>query len=181
VVGKELDSANLVRSLYHFSHFRIMSTSRSPTHEDLYAKFLEALANNKPGDWILAVFEGSPAKGTYSWCSDCVAASRDLSSFLAEYTGDVKVSQFKIGTKDEWEENVIGPSPFRVKFPFLSDLPTAILFYGKLDVARFIAPRKEDLLYLSNRATNYENQKANGSWSPPKEPGISRQRVKHLP
>lgn len=151
-----------------------MSASRTPSHEALYAKFLEALANNKPGDWILAVFEGSPAKGVYSWCSDCVAASRDLSSFLAEHTGDVKVSQFKVGTKDEWEENVIGPSPFRVKFPFLSDLPTAILFYGKLDVARFIAPRKEDLLYLSDRATTYENQQADGSWDPPKARQIPR-------
>jgi len=151
-----------------------MSISRTPSHEDLYARFLEALADNKPGDWILAVFEGSPSEGVYSWCSDCVAASRDLSSFLAEYTGDVKVSQFKVGTKDEWEDNAIGSSPFKVKFPFLSDLPTAILFNGKLDVARFIAPRKEDLLYLSNRATTYENQKASGSWNPPKEPEIPR-------
>ncbi len=151
-----------------------MSISKTPSDEELYAKFMEALANNESGDWILAVFEGSPSKGMYSWCSDCVAASRDLSSFLEEFTGDVKVSQFKVGTKDEWEDNVIGPSPFRVKFPFLSDLPTAILFNGKLDVARFIAPRKEDLLYLSNRATTYENQKANGSWNPPKETEIPR-------
>jgi len=146
-----------------------MSVSKALSAENLYTKFLKALANNKPGDWILAVFEGSPSEGLYSWCSDCVAASRDLSSFLREYTGDVKVSQFKVGTKDEWEDNAVGPSPFRVKFPFLSDLPTAILFNGKLDVARFIAPRKEDLLYLTNRATAYENQKASGSWNPPKE------------
>jgi len=147
-----------------------MRISKTPSAEDLYAKFLETLANNKPGEWILAVFEGSPSEGAYSWCSDCVAASRDLNSFLGEYTGDVKVSQFKVGTKDEWEDNVVSPSPFRVKFPFLSDLPTAILFNGKLDVARFIAPCKEDLLYLSNRTTIYENQKASGSWNPPKEP-----------
>jgi Eukaryotic protein of unknown function (DUF953) len=149
-----------------------MPISKTPSTEDLYAKFLKALANNRPGEWVLAVFEGSPSEGVYSWCSDCVAASRDLSSFLREYTGDVKVSQFKVGTKDEWEDNVVSPSPFRVKFPFLSDLPTAILFNGKLDVARFIAPRKEDLQYLSNRATIYENQEASGSWNPPKEPGV---------
>ena len=151
-----------------------MSIHKTPSVDDLYAKFLEALANNKPGDWILAVFEGSPSEGSYSWCSDCVAASRDLSSFLREYSGDVRVSQFKVGTKDEWEDDVVGPSPFRAKFPFLSDLPTAILFNGKLDVARFIAPRKEDLLYLSKRATTYENQKVNGSWNPPKETEIPR-------
>jgi len=151
-----------------------VSISKTPSAENLYAKFLQALANNKSGDWILAVFEGSPSEGMYSWCSDCVAASRDLNSFLKEYTGQVKVSQFKVGTKNEWKDSVIGPSPFRAKFPFLSDLPTAILFNGELDVARFIAPRKEDLLYLSNRATTYENQKASGSWNPPKESEIPR-------
>src|SRR5438094_10293906 len=103
-----------------------MSISKTPSAENLYAKFLKALANNKSGDGILAVFEGSPSEGMYSWCSDCVAASRDLSSFLEEYTGEVQVSQFKGGTKNEWEDNVVGQSPFRVKFTVLSDCPTAI-------------------------------------------------------
>ena len=144
--------------------------SKPPSAGDLYAKFLKVLADNKPYAWMLAMFEGSPTEGAYSWCSDCVAASDDLRSFLREYTGGVKVTQFKVGTKDEWEDNTRGPSPFKAKFPFLSDLPTAILFRGKLDAARFIAPRKEDLLYLSNRAATYESQRASGSWSPPKEP-----------
>src|SRR2546428_13443230 len=88
---------NLVRPLYHLSHLRIMSISKTPSDEEQYAKFMEALANNESGDWILAGFEGSPGKGMYSWGSDCVAASRDLSSLLEEYTADVKVSQMQVG------------------------------------------------------------------------------------
>src|SRR2546422_11382847 len=96
-----------------------MSISKTPSAENLYAKFLQALANSKSSDWILAVFEGSPSEGMYSWCSDCVAASRDLSSFLEEYTGDVKVDQFKVRTKNECEDNVIGLSAFMEKVPLL--------------------------------------------------------------
>jgi hypothetical protein len=142
--------------------------SKTFSSDELYAKFLKALSTNEPEAWMLAVFEGSPAGDAYSWCSDCVAARGDLRSFLEEYTGDVKVFQFKVGTKAEWEGKAPDRSPFKAKFPFLSDLPTAVLFKGKLDVARLIAPRKEDLLYLSRRATTYESQIASDSWNPPK-------------
>lgn len=116
--------------------------------------------------WTLAIFEGSPTEDAYSWCSDCVAASGDLRIFLSEYRGQVKVIQFKVGSKKEWERRD-APSPFKAKFPHLVDLPTAILFHGRLDVARTIAPRKDDLLYLSQRADVLETQIKDGSWNPP--------------
>ncbi len=121
----------------------------------------------KGGNWVLAVFEGSPMGEAYSWCSDCVAASEDIRAFMSEYRGFVKVIQFKVGSKKEWEGASAGSSLFKVKFPHLIDLPTAILFHGKLDVARTIAPRKDDLLYLSRRADALEAQIKDGSWNPP--------------
>jgi hypothetical protein len=90
-----------------------------------------------------------------------------LRSFLSEYRGPVKVIQFKVGSKKEWEGGVDVPSPFKANFPHLVDLPTAILFHGRLDVARTIAPRKDDLLYLSRRADVLETQIKDGSWNPP--------------
>jgi Eukaryotic protein of unknown function (DUF953) len=142
--------------------------AESITQERLYSKFEDTVRQMKDGkSWVLAIFEGSPAEGVYSWCSDCVAASGDLRSFLSGYRGQVKVIQFKVGSKKEWEG---GPdlSPFKAKFPHLVDLPTAILFHGRLDVARTIAPRKDDLLYLSRRADVLETQIKDGSWNPPR-------------
>ena len=134
---------------------------------NLYSKFEDTIRQMKDGNWVLAVFEGSPAGGEYSWCSDCVAASEDIRGFMSAYRGMVKVIQFKVGSKKEWEGNSDGRSPFKDKFPHLVDLPTAILFRGKLDVARTIAPRKDDLLYLSSRAEALEAQIKDGSWNPP--------------
>jgi hypothetical protein len=132
----------------------------------LYSKFKQTIAN---GDgWVLAIFEGSPEGSNYSWCTDCVAASGDVRRFLEEYNGPVKVVQFKVGTKEEWEGRDGGPSPFKAGFPHLSDLPSAVLFHGRLDVARMIAPRKDDLDYLSKRAMVYEGQIKDSSWSPPR-------------
>jgi hypothetical protein len=133
----------------------------------LYAKFQDGIRQMKDGNWVLAVFEGSPARGAYSWCSDCVAASEDIRGFMLEYRGIVKLVQFKVGSEKEWKGSSDGRSPFKVKFPHLVDLPTAILFRGKLDVARTIAPRKDDLLYLSRRAESLEAQIKDGSWNPP--------------
>jgi hypothetical protein len=137
------------------------------TREKLYAKFENEIRQMDGERWILAVFEGSPAGGAYSWCSDCVAASEDLRSFMSEYRGLVKVIQIKVGSKKEWEGGSNGPSPFKVRFPHLVDLPTAILFRGKIDVARTLAPRKDDLLYLGRRADALDAQVKDGSWNPP--------------
>lgn len=139
-----------------------------PSHSELYAKFERSVKETPDARWVLAVFEGSPAGSEYSWCNDCVAAKGDLRSFLSEYRGRVKVVQFKVGTKDEWEGRSDGPSPFKANFPHLADLPSAVLFHGRLDVARVIAPRKDDLDYLSKRAEAYERQIKEGSWHPPK-------------
>ena len=140
-----------------------------PSDEKLYQKFESAIADQGPGSWRLAVFEGSPEGGAYSWCSDCVAASKDLRAFVADYQGRVKVVQFKVGAREEWEGRGHHVSPFKAGFPHLSDLPTAILFYGGLEVARILAPRKDDYLYLTRRVEIYDEQIRNGSWVPPKQ------------
>ncbi len=142
--------------------------SEAPSPEQLYRKFEGSVLNQKDGAWTLAVFEGSPQNGAYSWCSDCIAVKEDLRSFLAGYKGGVKVAQFKVGLKEEWDEESLGLNPFKVKHPFLSDLPTAILFYGGLDVARVSIPRLADLQFLSQRAEGYAEQIKSKSWSPPK-------------
>lgn len=137
------------------------------TAAELYKKFEDAILMGD-GAWVLGVFEGSPTATAYSWCDDCVAASSDLREFLGEHKGRVKVMQFKVGTKMEWEGPDGGHNPFRSKFPFLSDLPTAALFRGRIDTARIIQPKKADLVYLSNRADVFETQVKDGSWKPPK-------------
>jgi uncharacterized protein DUF953 len=139
--------------------------------EQLYRKFESVIKGQRRGSWVLGVFEGSPRSGAYSWCSDCVAASNAVASFFAEYKGEVKLIQFKVGTREEWEGKEHRANPFRANSPFLSDLPTAVLFYGRLDVARVIAPRKDDLLHLCRRASIYEKQIENGSWHPPRGTG----------
>ncbi len=134
--------------------------------DQLYEQFERTLQKSRIGDWLLAVFEGSPSDGAYSWCDDCVAASGDLRTFAASYVGPVKLLQFKVGTKEEWEGGNRSPNAFKSKFPFLSDIPTAILFNGHIDVARFIAPRKQDLEYLCGRAVRYEEQAKSNVWHP---------------
>lgn len=135
--------------------------------DDLYSKFERSIVKGAAHEWVIAIFEGSPEGDEYSWCSDCVAARGDVRSFLEEYKGPIRVIQFKVGTKDEWEGRDGGTSPFKAHFPHLSDLPTAVLFYGELDVARTIAPRKDDLVYLSSRARIFEGQIKDSSWHPP--------------
>ena len=137
------------------------------TDLELYIKFQKFADENPKGSWALAVFEGSPEGGEYSWCNDCVAAKGDLRQFLSEYKGHVKVVQFKVGTKEEWEGRDGEPSPFKGGFPHLVDLPSAVLFHGRMDVARMIAPRREDLEFLARRAEIYEKQVKSGSWHPP--------------
>jgi uncharacterized protein DUF953 len=143
----------------------LMQTATAP---ELYRKFVDVVITKGGESWILGVFEGSPTGTAYSWCSDCVAASGDLRSFLADYRGPVKVVQFKVGTKDEWEGPEGPHNPFKSKFPFLSDLPTAVLFRGRIDAARLAQPRKDDLAFLVGRVSVYEKQIEDGSWRPPK-------------
>lgn len=137
------------------------------TSEELYRKFESFIVRGKSDAWVLAVFEGSPSGDQYSWCSDCVAASGDLRGFLTEYRGPVKVFQFKVGSEDEWEGENGRENPFKGRFPYLSDLPTAVLFHGRQDVARTIAPRKDDLSYLSRRAEVLGGMIRDGTWKPP--------------
>jgi len=137
------------------------------TSEELYRKFESVIVLGKSDAWTLAVFEGSPSGNQYSWCSDCVAASEDLRAFLKEYHGPVKVFQFKVGSENEWEGENGHEDPFKGRFPYLSDLPTAVLFHGRQDVARTIAPRKADLIYLSQRAEVLEGMIEEGTWKPP--------------
>ncbi len=143
--------------------------SETLSAEQSYRKFESAIKSQRRGSWVLGVFEGSPRSAAYSWCSDCVAARDDVRSFFTDYKGGVKLVQFRVGSREEWEGKNHRANPFRARFPFLSDLPTAILFYGRLDVARVIAPRKDDLQHLCRRASIYEKQIENGSWHPPKD------------
>jgi hypothetical protein len=138
--------------------------------EQLHGEFRKALLNFKKGSWVLAVFEGSPTYDAYSWCPDCIPAANEMRSFSASYSGPVKLIQFKVGTKEEWEGEDQDPNPFRAKFPFVTDLPTVILFYGNVDVGRISAPRRQDLLYLCERTIAYEEQMKNHSWHPPVKP-----------
>jgi hypothetical protein len=88
----------------------------------------------------------------------------ELAAFLSKYDGPVRVVQFMVGSRGEWENG----SPFKEQFPFLVDLPTAVLFYGRLDVARIIIPQESDLSYLCERAKAYSEQIRTGAWHPPK-------------
>ncbi len=132
----------------------------------LYKDFNDSLSRFETGRWAIAIFEGSPCEGQYSWCPDCNFAYDDMRRFAARYKGPVKMFHFKVGLKEEWE-SMENHNPFRAKFPFLSDLPTAILFYGMTDVARVIAVREQDLEFLSERSRIYEKQIESGKWKPP--------------
>jgi uncharacterized protein DUF953 len=152
------------------------------TSNDLYKQFEDSLRSFKPRSWTLVVFEGSPAEGLYSWCPDCIVASTHLRK-LEKEVGDstdnndnasrnsllpseVKLLKFKVGSKKEWESES-DPNLFKKNFPFLSDVPTAVLFFGRLDVMRMIAPRENDLQYIAERTKTYEDQIRSEDWHPP--------------
>ncbi len=131
----------------------------------IYNAFLDQLSQFKENDWYLVLFEGSPTENAYSWCSDCIYAQEDVRKFKSSYDGPVKFLQFKVGSKEEW---TFPDNPFKVKFPCLTDLPTAMLFRGQVDAMRVIAVKQKDLLYLCERSQEYESQVRSGAWSPPK-------------
>ena len=132
---------------------------------DLYKQFQKSLTSFKERKWNLAIFEGSPVEGLYSWCPDCIVASAYIRRF-EEYQHQIQLLKFKVGTRNEWESKT-RLNPFRINFPFLSDVPTAILFMGKLDVCRIIAPREEDLEFMCARAKIFQEQISSEDWHPP--------------
>jgi len=139
------------------------------TVKDLYRIFQNALDSFEPGSWHLAVFEGSPEGGLYSWCPDCIVASAHLQRFEKfNENGKAKLLKFKVGSREEWESHASGQkNPFKQNFPILTDIPTAILFLGKLDVFRIIAPQDKDLEYMLQRIKIYRNQIKSEEWHVP--------------
>jgi hypothetical protein len=135
------------------------------TQRQIYNEFLGQLSGFGDSEWYLVLFEGSPTENSYSWCSDCVFAQEGVKKFKSSYGGPVKFLQFKVGSKEEW---VSPDNPFKTKFPFLTDLPTAMLFRGQVDTMRAIGIQQNDLQYLCERSLEYENQIKTGAWSPPK-------------
>jgi hypothetical protein len=141
--------------------------SKEFTQPQLYNIFLDKLSSFRDVEWHLIMFEGSPADGSYSWCPDCVYALPHVKKFIAAYGGPVEFLQFKVGSREEWENEKT--NPFKTSFPYLTDLPTAILFRGQIDTMRVIAVEQDDLLYLCERSLEYEKQIKSGAWSPPKK------------
>jgi hypothetical protein len=133
--------------------------------DQLYNTFLDQLSEFREEEWHLVLFEGSPTENSYSWCSDCVFALEGVRKFKSSYGGPVEFLQFKVGSEDEWMSL---DNPFKSKFPYLTDLPTAVLFRGQIDTMRVMAVEQKDLLYLCERSQEYENQIRSGAWSPPK-------------
>jgi hypothetical protein len=135
---------------------------------DLYREFQNSLSSFSPDSWHLAIFEGSPEGGLYSWCPDCVVASTHIREFEKISEGSkVKLVKFKVGSKEEWESKTSGNNPFKADFPHISDVPTAILFLGRLDVCRIIAPQESDLAYMCKRIDRYSEQISSGQWHVP--------------
>jgi len=144
-----------------------METERELTQRQLYEIFVNKLTSFRDDSWHLVLFEGSPTANSYSWCPDCVFALDDVKKFKASYGGPVEFLQFKVGSKEEWDNIEI--NSFKKNFPYLTDLPTAILFRGQIDAMRVIAVEQKDLLYLCERSLEYEKQIQSGAWSPPKK------------
>ena len=119
--------------------------------QELYENFVNKLSSFPEDSWYLAIFEGSPTAYSYSWCSDCVFAVDEVKKFKASYGGPVKFLQFKVGSNAEWDD--VAENPFKTSFPYLTDLPTAILFRGQIDTMRVIAVEQKDLLYLCERSS----------------------------
>jgi hypothetical protein len=147
----------------------------SLTQPQLYEIFENKLSSFREGSWHLILFEGSATANSYSWCSDCVFALDEVKKFMASYGGPVEFLQFKVGSKEEWDN--AETNPFKKSFPYLTDLPTAILFRGQIDTMRVIAVEQKDLLYLCVRSLEYEKQIQSGAWNPPKKKVILERRV----
>jgi Thioredoxin domain-containing protein 17-like, thioredoxin domain len=158
----------LLHVVVHFGSMQEEKEIEKLTAEDLYRQFQNSVSSFARDSWHLTVFEGSPEDGLYSWCPDCVVASTHIRHF-EEYSKEskVKLLKFKVGSKDEWESKTSDKNPFKQSFPLLQDVPTAILFLGKLDVCRVIAPQESDLIYMCQRIGLYEEQIESGQWHVP--------------
>ncbi len=134
----------------------------------LHQIFTKAWKGFAPISWNLAIFEGSPENGLYSWCPDCVVASSHIAKFeslqKSSKSKKARLYKFHVGSRNEWKSK---ENPFRKEFPHLPDLPTAILFYGSIDVVRIIAPREPDLEMMISRIRTFEEQIEKGEWHPP--------------
>jgi Eukaryotic protein of unknown function (DUF953) len=137
------------------------------TQKQLYNIFTDQLSTFRDDEWHLVLFEGSPTENSYSWCPDCIFALEQVKQFKSSYGGPVEFLQFKVGSREEWESEKT--NPFKTSFPYLTDLPTAVLFRGQIDAMRVIAVEQDDLLYLCKRSLTYEKQIKTGAWSPPKK------------
>ena len=136
------------------------------TSLDLYDQFQSKFEKSFPNQpWTISIFEGSPANGLYSWCPDCVVASAHIQRF-EKHKNRIKLVKFKVGTRKEWE-NKKDLNPFKARKPYLSDVPTAILFMRTVDVCRIVAPRESDLEMMCERTKIYEKQIRLGDWHPP--------------
>jgi hypothetical protein len=131
---------------------------------DLYQQFLDVWRGFRSKSWTLVLFEGSPEKGLYSWCPDCNVALIHLRNFR-EKNRNAKLLNFKVGSRKEWESD---ENPFRKDFPNLEDLPTLVLFFGRMDMMRIVAPREADFEFVASRARIYEEQIKSGDWNPPR-------------
>jgi hypothetical protein len=135
----------------------------------LHRIFFRTWKGFAPNSWNLAIFEGSPENGLYSWCPDCVVASSHIAKFESLQKSSkgkkARLYKFHVGSRNEWKSN---ENPFRKEFPHLSDLPTAILLRGGIDVLRMIAPREADLEMMVSRIGIYEEQIERGEWHVPK-------------
>jgi len=134
----------------------------------LYQIFIKTWKGFAPNSWNLAIFEGSPENGLYSWCPDCVVASSHIAKFESLQKSSkgtkARLYKFRVGSRKEWKSK---ENPFRNEFPHLSDLPTAMLFYGKIDVLRIIALQEPDLEMMIARIRTFEEQIEKGEWRPP--------------
>jgi hypothetical protein len=135
------------------------------TSGDHYKQFRSELMTSFPNhSWTIAIFEGSPIKGLYSWCPDCIVASTHIRLF-EKHQDRIRLVKFQVGTRKEWEDKTY-LNPFKTKFPYLSDVPTAILFMRTLDVYRIVAPQESDLEVMCDRTKIYEKQIRLGEWHP---------------
>jgi hypothetical protein len=149
----------------------VISTSYQEKQLDadaLHQIFNRAWKDFAPNSWNLAIFEGSPENGLYSWCPDCVVASTHIAKFESLQKSrkgrKARLCKFHVGSRSEWKSE---KNPFRKEFPHLTDLPTAILLYGRIDVLRIIAPREPDLEMMISRIPTFEEQIEKGEWHPP--------------
>jgi len=64
-----------------------------------------------------------------------------------------------VGTKSEWQKKSkegVRKSLFRLNFPFLQAVPTAVLGKGSFELIKILGPEKKDFEYLAERFKQYK-------------------------